>query len=86
MKKMYAISSVVILLLISTLTSCKKKDEPAPVATNAGPAFVAGVSTSRQIFEGFSTSWRLTNQLSDSEGDSWTITRVTSSDTNILTA
>jgi hypothetical protein len=56
------------------------------VSANAGPTLNAGVNTSFNIQEGSNSSWDLSTKVTDAEGDTWTITSISSSNSSIATA
>lgn len=85
MKKAYKIIFSILFISSFLFSSCKKKEDPAPIITNAAPAFIPQATTSKTTFPGYSADWRLTNIVRDAEGDSWTVTSVRSSNTAIVT-
>lgn len=98
MKKFNIIAIVFILVSASFLSSCKKKEnEPEPGNNNnasspsvntpstTAPSLNSGAAAALTVFSGPSnaTGLNLSTLIADPQGDIWTITSVTSSNTSI---
>ena len=82
MKKAFTILLSFFVLNLVFLTSCKKKDnEPTPDNT---PRLKAGVTTTFTISSGDAEAWILTDDIEDPQGDTWVVSSVTSSNSNVM--
>ena len=81
MKKTHVFLLSILFIFTMLVSSCKKKEDPAP---DGAPKLNDGVGTELTVFRGYTAIWDLSGKVTDPQGDTWSVTSVSSSNTNIV--